>query len=209
MSTDLAQVDVNESKALKESMSFVVGKGLPIPKNWSGDLEKLTFPDDMSKISMDQLGEALSAWSSVMAYVQFEVARADIERTARQNRYNFESKKLLLSLYETKMSDEQRRARVHVETATLRKEYEIAKAKFVLMESLLSAYSQYYQALSRELSRRGISGADTPPVDSDNDAAGLKQAAAKSKQQLTKQWACSSEPFEATGADEDGEVDDG
>ena len=88
---------VEESHALKESMSFVIGKKLPLPKNWSGgDLESLEFPNDLSKLSISNLGELLGVWSSVMAYAQYEVARTDIDRTARWNRYEFERKKAYL-----------------------------------------------------------------------------------------------------------------
>ena len=97
---DIGDLELDgQSRAMKEAMSFTIGKGLPIPKNWSGeDLEKLEFPNDLSRLSIDQLGDLLGVWSSVMAYAQFEVARADVERTASGNKYDFEKKKIYLQL---------------------------------------------------------------------------------------------------------------
>lgn len=160
---DMKKADISDlelegqSKALKEAMSFTIGKGLPLPKNWSGeDLSKLEFPNDLSKLSIDQLGELMGIWSSVMAYVQYEVARTDITKTALGNRYEFERKKLYLKLLKEDMTEEQRKAEVLVRAVKLQEEFEIAKAKYTMMRALLSAYSKYFQALSRELSRRGI-----------------------------------------------------
>ena len=80
-------------------MSFVVGKRLPLPKNWSGgELDKLEFPNDLSRLTNAQLGELMGVWSSVMAYCQYETARTDIDKTAKGNRYEFEKKKMYLRL---------------------------------------------------------------------------------------------------------------
>lgn len=84
---DVVQED---TKALKEAMSFVIGKRMPLPKNWTGgELEKLEFPNDLSMLNIDELGELMGIWSTVMAYTQYEVARTDIDKTARWNRYEF------------------------------------------------------------------------------------------------------------------------
>jgi len=84
------------------------------------------------------------------------------------------------------MTEEQRKAEVYVNTAQLRADYEVAKAKYVLMNALLGAYSKYYQALSRELSRRGLDGVERIPKDNydDDDMIDLE----KGKERLTKEW---------------------
>lgn len=177
-----------DTRALKEAMSFVIGKKMPLPKNWTGgELEKLEFPNDLSMLSTDELGELLGVWSTVMAYAQYEVARTDIDKTARWNRYEFERKKEYLYLVELgNMTEEQRKAEVYVKTAQLRADYEVAKAKYVLMNALLGVYSKYYQALSRELSRRGLDGVERRPKDNydDDDMIDLE----KGKERLTKEW---------------------
>lgn len=182
---DVVQED---TRALKEAMSFVIGKRLPLPKNWTGgELEKLEFPNDLSMLSIDELGELMGIWSTVMAYTQYEVARTDIDKTARWNRYEFARKKEYLYLVELGgMNEEQRKAEVYVNTAQLRADYEVAKAKYVLTNALLGVYSKYYQALSRELSRRGLDGVERRPKDSydDDDMIDLEEG----KYRLTKEW---------------------
>jgi len=177
-----------DTRALKEAMSFVIGKRLPLPKNWTGgELEKLEFPNDLSMLSIDELGKLMGIWSTVMAYAQYEVARLDIDKTARWNRYEFARKKEYLYLVELGgMTEEQRKAEVYVNTAQLRADYEVAKAKYVLTNALLGVYSKYYQALSRELSRRGLDGVERAPKDNydDDDTIDLEDG----KDRLTKLW---------------------
>lgn len=177
-----------DTRALKEAMSFVIGKRLPLPKNWTGgELEKLEFPNDLSMLSIDELGKLMGIWSTVMAYAQYEVARLDIDKTARWNRYEFARKKEYLYLVELGgMTEEQRKAEVYVNTAQLRADYEVAKAKYVLTNALLGVYSKYYQALSRELSRRGLDGVERAPKDNydDDDMIDLEDG----KDRLTKLW---------------------
>lgn len=187
-----AQKDVvqeEESRALGDSMSFVIDRKLPVPKNWAGeDLEKLEFPDDLSRIGTTELGEMLGIWTTVMAYAQYEVARTDIDKTARWNRYEFARKKLYLSLVDKGgMNEEQRKAEVYVQTAQLRADFEVAKAKYVLVSALLGGYSKYYQALSRELSRRGLSGMEQQPKEVD-DEEDVPVDLSEGREMLTKEW---------------------
>lgn len=180
-----------ESATLKDAMSFVVGRKFPLPKQWSGeDLDKLEFPSDLTRLTSSQLGELLGVWASVMAYAQYEAARTDIERTARWNRYDMERKTVYLQIVAEKgFTEEGRKAKVHVKTAVLLKKYEQAKAEYTLTNALLGVYSKYYQALSRELSRRGLDGNE--PVSSggpvEDDLVG--QGKVETSERLTKEWA--------------------
>lgn len=175
-----------ESKALKEAMSFVVGKRLPLPKHWSGEeLEKLEFPGDLTRLSTPQLGELLGIWAAVMAYAQYETARTDIEKTARWNRYEFARKELYLKLsQEGGFTEEGKKSKIHVQTAKLLQKFELAKAAYTMMYALLGVYSKYYQALSRELSRRGLD--DSGGVSEEEEAIDVEIEEGKEK--LTKQW---------------------
>jgi hypothetical protein len=195
-----------ETRALREAMSFVVGKKLPIPKNWvAEELDKLEFPNDLSRLTTAQLGELMGIWSSVMAYCQYEVARTDIERTAKWNKYEFEKKKMYLRLLdEGGMTEEQRKAEIYVAVAQLRADFEVAKAKYVMTNALLSAYSKYYQALSRELSRRGLDGSETPPAEQDDDAYDIEEEKMRSKARLTKEWLDDDEIEDMKGDEVDG-----
>lgn len=182
------EIKQEESRALQESMSFVIGKKLPIPKNWSGEdgLEQLEFPNDLSNLSIEELGELMGIWTAVMAYAQYEVARTDIEKTAKWNRYEFERKQIYLELVDdTTMNEEQRKSKAYTVTAQLRSDFEVAKAKYVLVNALMGAYSKYYQALSRELSRRGLDGVERAPREQEEDDF---IDFSGDKERLTKEW---------------------
>lgn len=189
MATDAkAPRDEQESQILKDAMSFVIGKSMPLPKQWAGeDLDKLEFPNDLTVLTSEQLGEVLGVWTSVMGYAQFETARADIQRTARWNRLEIARKEKYLELTVAKeFTEEGKKAKVHVHTAKLLKDYEEAKAAYTLMNALLGVYSKYYQALSRELSRRGLVGVERGLPESDGD--GLEDDIERGREKLTKDW---------------------
>jgi len=155
---DLELADASES--LKKSMSFVLKRSLPIPKMVSPEkLEELEFPEDLTKLTISQLGQVMTTWTAVIAYMQYEVARADIEQTARKNQMEFEKKKYYLELVQNRdLTEEERKARLVAEDrmARLQARYEYARARFTFLKALMGSYQKYYTALSRELSRRGI-----------------------------------------------------
>ena len=102
-----------------------------------------------------------SVWSSIIGYTQFEVAKADVEHSARQNQLNYMKRRMYLEWSadtETKYTEEEKRAKMVADPAIaqLSVQAEYAKARYTLLKALLSSYSKYYMALSRELSRRGV-----------------------------------------------------
>lgn len=149
-----------ESKSLKEATRFVVERSLPLPKHWRAEqLEELEFPDDLTLLSMNQLGYLMGVWTSVIAYTQVEVAKADIEQSARWNKYEFEKKKMYLVLQEDRSLNEEKRKAMLIadkEMVGFQVRYEYARARFTLLKAMLSAYQKYYTVLSRELYRRGL-----------------------------------------------------
>ena len=96
------ELELSESsEALKKSMSFVLKRKLPLPKHIEPErLEELEFPDDLTKVTLSQLGQIMTTWTAVLAYMQYEVAKADIEQTAKKNQMDFEKKKYYLELVE-------------------------------------------------------------------------------------------------------------
>jgi hypothetical protein len=163
------------SLTLKKGLSFISRKKFPMPKHWTAEeLEDLDFPSDLTNLTFDQLGKQMGVWTSVIAYTQFQVAMADVEHTAKGNKLEYERKKLYLTLLQAGRGTETQRNAVLKTDANLVKlqaEYEIARAKFVMLKALLDSYSKYYNAFSRELSRRGVVGSERPPrVDFDDDS---------------------------------------
>lgn len=155
---------LESSQALKQSMSFVIGKGLPLPTSWSSEeLDKLVFPSDITMLASDKLGELMGLWTTVMSYVEFEVAKADIERTGKENKYEFERRKKYIEYCTSEegkaMSEEFKKSCLLVDDdlKELQIKAEHAKAKYLLIRALLKGYAKYFTALSRELSRREVS----------------------------------------------------
>lgn len=159
------------SATLKKAISFVDRKSLPMPKHWSAEeLEELEFPNDLTLLSYDELGKQMGIWTSVIAYVDYQVAMADVENIAKRNKLRHETDKLYLSLLSDKMKEAERKSYIKADSkiVKLQAESDLANAKYVLLDSLLRAYSGYYKSFSRELSRRQGDGRDRPPrVDND------------------------------------------
>lgn len=149
-----------QSASFKKSMSFVVNRVLPIPKQWSAEeLEKAEFPKDMTALSLDELGRLMSVWTSIIAYTQFEVAKADVEYSALSRQLDYNRKLLYLELSGKEgYTEEMKRAEMVVNdtVARISVQTEYARARLTLLKALLSAYGKYYAALSRELSRREV-----------------------------------------------------
>lgn len=166
-------LEPESSQSLKRAMSFVVEKSLPIPKHWGPEkLEELEFPSDLTNLTMAQLGKLMGHWTEVIAYINFEVAKADIEQSAAKNQLDFQRKKYYLELGadpEKSYTEKEKEARIVAdeEMARLLLRFEYAKARFTLLRALAGSYQKYYTALSRELSRRGVAGPE--PSDDDYD----------------------------------------
>ena len=173
--SEIERSDVSES--LKKSMSFVLKRSLPIPKYVSPErLEELEFPEDLTQLTLSQLGQVMTTWTAVLAFMQYEVAKADIEQTAKKNQMDFEKKKFYLELVQNRdLTEEERKAKLVAEDrmARLQAKFEYARARFTLLKALMGSYQKYYTALSRELSRRGV-GEAYPEEPQDDDMPEIK-----------------------------------
>ena len=149
-----------QSTSFKKSMSFVVDRVLPIPQQWSAEeLGKAEFPKDMTALSLDELGRLMSVWTSIIAYTQFEVAKADVEHSALSRQLDYNRRLLYLELSGKEgYTEEMKRAQMVVNdvVARISVQTEYARARLTLLKALLSSYGKYYTALSRELSRREV-----------------------------------------------------
>ena len=174
------------SNTLKKATAFVARKEFPMPKHWSADdLNKLDFPSDLTLLTMAQLGEQMGLWTSVIAYTQYQVAMADVENTAKYNKLEFERRKLYITLIDSKRGTEEQRKSIlktDKDIVKLQANSEVARAKFILLKALLDSYSKYFNAFSRELSRRGVIGGERPPMGhSDDNDVDLSEGRQKAK----------------------------
>ena len=155
------------SHTLKKANAFVERKAFPKPKHWTAEeLDALEFPHDLTMLNYDDLGKQMGIWTSVIAYTQYQVAMADVENTAKFNKLEYERSKMFLSLSnEKKGTVEQRKSAIKADPNIVRllSESEVARAKYVLIKALYDSYSKYFNAFSRELSRRGVIGSERPP----------------------------------------------
>jgi hypothetical protein len=160
------------SVTLKKALSFVERKKFPMPKHWTPEeLDQLDFPSDLTLLNMAELGRQMGLWTSVIAYTQYQVAMADVENTAKYNKLEYERRKLYLSMADVRRGTEEQRKSVlktDPNIVKLQADSEIARAKFILLKALLDSYSKYYNAFSRELSRRGVIGGERPPSEDFN-----------------------------------------
>jgi len=155
------------SKTLRESLSFVISTGLPLPKLDKIDVDSIKFPSASELVSMtnEQVTAMMAEWTHLLNFANFELAKHEIERTAKQNKYDRERKKMIKrlregnpekgieGLSEARAKDE---ADLDENLGKLIYQLELAKAKYMLVEKLYKNYSQNYRMLSRELARRGI-----------------------------------------------------
>lgn len=151
-------LDDGDSFSLKTASMYVKKKRLPVPYISPEDLEDIQFPNDLSRLTNEQLTQAMSDWTQLMSYTHYSVAQADVEKTAKSSAYNFLKSKQWAILRSEGKSEEDTRKGVERVTivAEAKKAFEVAQAKFKLMESLLWGYTKNYQMLSRELTKRGI-----------------------------------------------------
>ncbi len=173
------------SHTLKKANSFVERKSFPKPKHWTPEeLEQLEFPNDLTMLSYDELGKQMGIWTSVIAYTQYQVAMADIENTAKHNKLEYERSKMFMKLSQDgKGTVAQRQASIKADPniVKLLGDSELARAKYVLIKALYDSYSKYFNAFSRELSRRGVVGAERPPRTEEEDEVDLSEGFKKGR----------------------------
>lgn len=173
------------SATLKKASSFIERKSFPKPKHWeTEELEALEFPHDLTSLSHNELGRQMGIWTSVIAYTQYEVAMADIENTAKYNKLDYERSKMYVRLSEAgRGTVEQRKASIKADPniVKLLAESEIARARYILLKALYDSYSKYFNAFSRELSRRGVVGAERPPSDFGDEDVDLSEGRERAK----------------------------
>jgi len=133
------------SNTYKQAAEYVKNHEIPVPEEPKG-LKKLKLPSDVTKLTSEQLGKLMGEFAAVLSYIEFEVAKVNVERAARENRY-----KSLLK--RQKLGGDKAPTDIEIEQAFM--EAEKIKALYVLLDGIRGAHRTAYQALSRELTRRG------------------------------------------------------
>lgn len=144
-----------ESKSLRAALSRVDNLELPRPTPPMRD-EPPEWPLSLADLSGEELSEQLTYWAAQIAYVQFELARADVERIAFEEQRSLAYTKSYLRSEKTKVTDQRENANADAEVIDARLRFSIHDATFRMLQALLKGYEAKYAAASRELSRRGI-----------------------------------------------------
>ena len=97
-------------------------------------------------------------YSGLIGYGSFELAKIEVEKTAKYNKFVWKKALKSKELREKGLSHDDTRITLDadIELALLKKNYEMETGKKTLVEALLNTYNQYYKVLSRELSKRGM-----------------------------------------------------
>lgn len=147
------------SATLRKGLGFVIGKKkMPTVNLDTETIEDIQFPNDFTSLVDDELTKLMGMYTQLIGYTKFEVAKADVERTARMNKYNWKRSKKYVELRSNEYShdDIKEMIKADVELASLLTKYDVDNAKYKLMDALLFSYNQSYKVLSRELTKRGL-----------------------------------------------------
>lgn len=160
-----ARIDIEDiekdSHTLNDGVSFIVERKFPLPIMDIEEIDQIEFPADITGLTDDQLLEEMTKWTRLIDYTKFELAKAEIDKTAKWNRYSMEKAKRIVTFSKEVGNDMAKEmAKADSELAKFLKSYEIANAKAKLLDALLHGYNQNYKLLSRELTKRGLY---TPP----------------------------------------------
>jgi len=148
-----------ESYTLRRAKEIVGKKNLP-PNNYMSpeSMSEIEFPQDIKKMELDTLTQAMADWTQVVNYADTYSTECEVEKTARTNQFNYEKAKQWTILRTSGKSEEDTRKGVEKIPSVIKakREMEIAVAKSKISDSLLRGYDRNYKMLSRELTKRGI-----------------------------------------------------
>lgn len=153
----------NEGRMIEEFVSSVeagvVEGGYPFPRAMAPVPENRSFPDDLTRLTSEQLGQLHSYWTAQLAWVHAGMSRADTALLYAEEQYNrirgaafirlseAEEKKVLKDVLESRVGAEEA-------VAKWKDEVVAAQAMVYMMQASVKAVQGYTFATSREQTRR-------------------------------------------------------
>lgn len=153
----------NLGRMIEEFVTGVEGRvaegGYPMPKRMGPVPEDRSFPEDLTRLHGEQLGQLHSYWTAQLAWVHSGMSRADTSLLYVEEQYNrarakafirlneAEEKKVLKDVLESKVEVEE-------EVAMWKDETIKAQALVHMMQASVKAVQGYTFATSREQTRR-------------------------------------------------------
>lgn len=146
-----------DSKLMQDVRGKIVEYQLDLPDLPEGEVR---MPPDISEVEGAELGRLLGRFAALIAYGRVKAAEASVDKAGRKARYDLaKAKEYLILRQNERMTEREREYTLELnnEVGRAKRDYVQAEQVYELTEAVLSGYVQCYSALSRELSRRGIS----------------------------------------------------
>lgn len=142
-----------DTASAEEAVDWVRKTGAPVPKNGVSDVAP-EWPKNLADVPMEVLGELLTYWSGVKAFLAWHSAVHDVEKKALTAQADFEWTKFYLGGTADKVTEKRELANASKDVVTNRRLALKHEAKHKLLEALFIGAEAKYAAVSRELSRR-------------------------------------------------------
>jgi len=136
------------------AMRSVLSLGLKPPRVPSDAAKEITFPEDITVLTPEELGYQMTVWTNLLNF-------ADYQKTLMGNDVEIVRSKLeesvngrVASSKGATVAEKKARAKSAPELQDLREQLEHGQAAYGLLVSFCEMYSRNYAAISREISRR-------------------------------------------------------
>lgn len=126
------------------------------PTNAQGEPLDPQLPDDITAVSIQELGKLYGQFMAVSSYAEPQVALADIEHTDAKAHLNFIEAQSGLMSDGSNQQERKWNLQLDPEYRKAQEAERVAYAKFTLLEHLIKRYEKAAASLSRELTRRGV-----------------------------------------------------
>ena len=137
----------------QNAINIITQVGAVLP----GVRESVTVPSDFSSIpnyGEGNIGDLMGRVASYIQYLEYQVSLAEVDYEAWNGAYEFEKKRIMLTLASERRDIMEAKAEEHLVEA---KQNVMTKySKLILLKAILEGQKRMSDSLSRELSRRGL-----------------------------------------------------
>ncbi len=131
----------------------VLQQGVSLPAQVDNIDIQTTF-SDIPDQGINNIGDVMGRLAAYISFLEYQVSLAEADYEAWENHYDFEKKKILLTLDSARRDLMEAQADQQLEhlIMNIREKY----TRMKLLKSLLDGKKRVFDALSRELSRRSL-----------------------------------------------------
>lgn len=132
----------------------VNGLGLTPPRTPSSMMKNADFPEDLTALDSDELGEQMSIWRGLLNFANYQMTLVGIDVDHIQSQIDDKVQTRIATMRAETVTDKKARANSDPGLKDLKSQLEHGKAAYNLLNSFCEMYSGNYAAISREISRR-------------------------------------------------------